>query len=297
MELRHLKYFLALAEEMNFNRAARRLNLSQPPLSRQIQLLEHELGTSLLEREGKRFRLTEAGEFLKKEGARILNDVGVLERQVGLIGGSERGFVRIGYVGSIMFTLLPDLLNYIKTTLPEMRLDIVELATEGQANAILTGRIDLGFLRSWVEAEGIIFMPIGEEMLSIIYPPSFEPATGGGNSLTSFSAHPYITLSKEAAPGLFERIFDICSASGFTPAVAYECSQFSSIMRLVAAGLGWSIIPSFGVRKILVENIRSLALPEKIMLGVAYRSGTVPPRIKRIVDSSVDFIQRYLNAP
>jgi DNA-binding transcriptional LysR family regulator len=296
MDIRHLRYFLAVAEEMNFNRAARRLNISQPPLSRQIRLLETELGVSLLDRRGKRFRLTKAGEYLKRESSHILEAVDALERRVRIIGDGDSQRVKIGYVGSIMFSILPDLLAFLKSEMPDLTIDIEELGTEQQAEAILSGKIDLGFLRSWAALDGIHFEPLGEESLSIIYPRALI-TDNGPIDLSSFAPHAYISLSRSSAPGMGERILDACTRSGFAPSVAYECGDFSSILKLVGAGLGWSIIPTFALRKIVMDGVELMLLPDKVMFGLSYRSDAVPERVGRIIELTRTFIQNIALVP
>lgn len=292
MELRYLRSFLVVVEEMNFIRAARRLHISQPPLTRQIQCLERELGVKLLEREGKRFGLTEAGRHFRAGAAHVLDEVALLERQTRLIGDSSATLVRLGYVGSMMFSLLPQLLAHLEAMLPEIRLDIVEMGTEEQAAALLSGRIDVGFMRSWVEREGIAFEPAGEESLSIVYPSAMD--TGAAPALAAFAERPFVWASRSAAPGLAERIEELCVAAGFSPKSKYECGQLSSVLGLVASGLGWTILPAFSARAIKLEGVEVAPLPDKVMLGVAHRAGLVPERVRAVVAEAGSFLKARL---
>ncbi|HRZ65465.1 MAG TPA: LysR substrate-binding domain-containing protein [Spirochaetia bacterium] len=292
MELRYLRYFLAVAEEMNFSRAAKRLHISQPPLSRQIQALERELGTRLIDREGSRFRLTEAGLLFQEGAGRILDEVAGLERRTRLAGDEGAKLVRIGFVGSMMLSLLPELLAHLTELLPETRLDLVELATEAQVQAVLAGRIDLGFLRSWVDTEGICFEPLGEEPFSILCPEALVPAES--SSLAAFAGLPFVGAARAAAPGLGDRIRETCAAAGFQPELRYECSQLSSVIQLVSAGLGWTIVPAFSIRRMAIEGVRVLPLPEHAALGVAYRVGPLPERVRAVVEESKRYIARSL---
>jgi len=290
MELRYLRYFLAVAEEMHFSRAAKRLHISQPPLTRQIQALERELGTRLLERDGKRFRLTEAGAQLRDGAARILDEVAALERQVRLVGDGSAALVRLGYVGSMMFSLLPELLSRLEKRLPEIKLDVIELPTEKQVGAILSGAIDLGLVRSWVEIEGVLFKPVGEESLSIAYPESMSPPGEGKSPLSRFAGLPLIAVSRDSAPGLRGRIDDLCAAEDFVPQMRYECGQLSSVLGLVAAGLGWTVVPAFSVRRIRFEGVRVEELGEKVVFGIAHRLGVVPERVRAVAAEMEAFI-------
>jgi DNA-binding transcriptional LysR family regulator len=289
MELRHLRYFLAVAEEMNFGRAASRLHISQPPLSRQIQALEAELGAPLLERSGSRFRLTAAGLALKEGAQRVLDEAAGLERSVRLAGDPASVPVRLGFVGSMMLSLLPDLLAHLARTMPKTRLDLVELAPEEQAPAILSGRIDLGFLRSWADTEGLRFDPLVEEPFSIVCPESLLPP--GRRDLAAFAPLPFIGASRAAAPGLADRIRELCLAAGFSPEPRCECSQLSSVLQLVSAGLGWTIVPAYSVRRLAIEGARALTLPERAMLGVAYRAGSLPEPVAAVIAAARDFLR------
>jgi len=296
MELRYLRYFIAVADEMNFNRAAKRLHISQPPLSRQIQALERELGTKLLEREGKRFRLTDAGARFRDGAARILDEVTALERQTRLIGDSGTALVRVGFVGSMIFSMLPDLLVQLERQLPQVRLDIVELATEQQTDAILSGRIDIGFLRSWAGVEGIVFEPLGEERLSVIYPASMEAAAQGDGGLAAFAGKSFVAVSERAAPGLAELVRATCAAAGFEPRARYECSQLSSVVGLVAAGLGWSIVPASSIATPAAESLRMASLAEKVTLGLAYKAGAIPDCVRAVAEASKEYLGKRLAA-
>jgi DNA-binding transcriptional LysR family regulator len=297
MELRYLKYFLAVADEMNFNRAARRLHISQPPLSRQIQALERELGTKLLERDGKRFQLTDAGRHFRDGSARILDEVAALERQTRLIGDSGSCLVRIGYVGSMLFSMLPDLLVHLESHMPDVRLDIIELATEQQADAILSGKIDLGFLRSWAETEGVAFESFGEETLSVVYPVSMEKTLAGRSGLVAFAGQPFVAISERAAPRLAELVAMTCAEAGFEPRPRYECSQVSSVVGLVAAGLGWSVVPASAIAKQAAASVMIEPLPTKVTLGLAYKAGALPDRVRAVADAAREYLGRRMAEP
>ncbi|MGO8694782.1 MAG: LysR family transcriptional regulator [Rectinemataceae bacterium] len=295
MELRYLKYFVTVAEEMNFVRAAQRLNITQPPLSRQIMDLESELGVLLLDRSGAHFRLTEAGIFFKHEAARILDQVAALVRQTQLVGGNAENCVRIGYVGSIMSSFLPELLAFLREKRGDIRMEIVELPTEEQVDALVSGRIDMGLLRSWAPREGIVFEALGEESLSIVCPTSALPLKPERTELSYFASMPFVSFSSDATPGLVERINDICTKNDFTPQTAFDCNQFSSVLKLVASGLGWSIIPTYALHMMTIEGVGLIPLHDKILFGLAYKAGPLPERVRETVESTKSFIDLYEN--
>jgi DNA-binding transcriptional LysR family regulator len=288
MELRHLRYFLAVAEELHFGKAAERLNISQPPLSRQVRGLETELGAELFERSGRRVRLTRAGEHLQREAATLLERLGRVEREVRILGGGMKGHLTIGYTGSLMFAMLPELLSRIGAGLPGYSIELQELATESQLRALLNGRLDLGFVRNLARAEGLNHVRLTEETLSAIFPRGRGPAGAslvGLAALATLAERPFVTFTHSWAPGLVERVLDVCTRAGFSPRIAYECSQFYSVLRLVAGGLGWSIVPTLAARNsgLDLDSIELVDLPDRFAIGIAYSQSADQDLMERIV--------------
>ena len=285
MELRHLSYFTVLAKEMNFRKAAERLNISQPPLSRQIDALERELGVALTRRKGRTSELTPAGEFFRGEAEKLLAAAAALARRTSLFADGEAPRpLRIGCIGSLMFTFFPEFIAGLRRGAADARIEIEEIGTENQEEAILDGRIDLGFLRAWVSREGIKYDPLGEERLSLLYPLAMAPE---GSGLASFSRLPFI---KGTAPGLGERIVEICRKAGFEPNTTIECSQFASLLKLVSAGVGWTIVPEPALSRIVLEGTAATPLPDTVEFGVAYREGPVPERMAAAIRAAKLFV-------
>jgi len=293
MDLRDLRCLRVLAEEMHFGRAARRLNMTQPPLSRRVRALEDELGVALLARDGKRFALTEAGTFLVDGAGRILDEVASLERRARLLGDAESGCVRLGYIGSAMFSFLPDLLAALKVRLPRIGVEVFELATAAQAGALRSGAIDIGVIRSWVDAEGIAFEPLGEESLCIVYPRGMAGPSGPAPGLADFRDQPFVTVTRADSPRLVDLVMETCEAAGFRPAISYECGHLSGVLQLVAAGLGWSVLPALAVRRLPLLGIRRSMLEPTISFGLAYRDGPLPPRVSAVLDAARAFIRTW----
>lgn len=296
MELRHLRYFLTVAEELNFRKAAERLRISQPPLSKQIKELEHELGTLLFERAGKRIRLTEPGSFLKEEGQRLLDDAAALQRRIRLIGKNDNARLTIGYVDSIMLTVLPGLLGVLKRRMPEMSVEIVERSTEEQLADLFSGRIDIGFVRSWIGEESIDFISVGEESLSLVYPKGTLIDGVEPDRLADFSQLPFVCFSRKTAPGLVDFMLKICEEAGFAPNIEYQCDQTVSILKLVAEGLGWSILPSLAIVGIETENVSAMKLERRIAIGIAQMRDCRLPKVKEAVDIARRYVAKRLRA-
>lgn len=285
MDLRHLTSFLAVAEELNFGRAAERLHISQPPLSRQIMELEEELGVALFERGPKGVKITPAGQYLEKEAARLLGRIAVVKERIGTIRFGGPRLVRIGFVASAMYSFLPEVIGEFSRELPDMNFEFIELATTAQADSLLAGRIDIGFLRSWIDEEGIRFVPLAEESLSLVSPKAFAPKDEKAG-LEHYAGLPFIAFSKVAAPGIAECAQKACARAGFTPKTVFTTGQHDSVLRLVAAGLGWSIVPTTalqGPHHGLVSK-ELLGLTDRIVIGVALREDEDEPAVLGLLD-------------
>ena len=273
MELRHLVYFKALAEELSYTKAAEKLHISQPPLSRQITELENELGVELFHRSTRGVSITPAGRYLEQEAAKILARVDVVKERVTKVELGKTRLIRIGFVASAMYSFLPEIIGSYRATFPKLTFDLIELATDDQVKALLSGRIDIGFVRSWIIDEGVSFHPVTEDKFVIIYSPSLD-IQDSPNKISDFKSLPFIAFSKKTAPNIAEFTSRICSREGFTPKTVFTVGQVDSIIRLVAAGLGWAIIPDYALTltKSKVKNMHIKNSPECILLGVATRS-------------------------
>lgn len=298
MDLRHLNGFLAVAEELNFGRAAERLHISQPPLSRQIMELEEELGVALFVRGPKGVSITPAGRYLEKEAELLLGRVNLVKQRIGTIGSEGIRQVRIGFVASAMYSFLPDLIENYCRDIHSLSFEFVELASNAQAKALLSGQIDIGFVRSWLDEEGIRFVPIAKETLSLVRSARVGPMNEIGE-LGDYAEEPFIAFSKANAPGIAECALRACQSAGFSPKTVFTAGQFDSVLRLVAAGLGWSIVPTMalsGARLGLVA--RELAdLPDRIIVGAALREDEDDPVIQSLLDIAERHFRERPRAP
>jgi LysR family transcriptional regulator, benzoate and cis,cis-muconate-responsive activator of ben and cat genes len=294
MDLRHLTSFLAVAEELNFGRAAEKLHISQPPLSRQIMDLEEELGVALFERGPKGVKITPAGRYLEKEAVRLLGRVSLIKGRIGKIQDEGTRLVRIGFVASAMYSFLPELIGEFNRELHDLSFEFLELATKAQASSLLAGRIDIGFVRSWIDEEGVRFVPIAEESLSLVRSAGITPVNDAGD-LEQYADLPFIAFSKDGAPGIAECAQKACAIAGFTPKTVFTAGQFDSVLRLVAAGLGWSIVPTTALQGSRLGLVSSelLKQPERIIIGAALREDEDDP----VVLSLLEIADRHLNSP
>jgi DNA-binding transcriptional LysR family regulator len=258
MELRHLRYFVTVAEELHFGRAARRLHLSQPPLSMQIKSLEQELGTPLLARTQRRVELTAAGAVFLKEARDILARVSAASEAARRAARGETGELAVGFVSIADYSVLPPALREFRLRNPGIRLVLREATTDVQLRDLIEERADLGFLLAPVPDERLQVLPLLRERLVAALPERHPAAAGRGRvSLKRLADSPFILTPHHMAPRLHDSIMSFCAEAGFTPRVEQEAVQMQTIISLVSAGLGVSLIP---------ESLRHLG-----RTGVAYR--------------------------
>lgn len=244
MELRHLRYFVTLAEELHFRRAAERLHMAQPPLSQQIRQLETELGFQLLYRTKRTVQLTEAGEAFLTQSRRILQQ---LEQAIEIgrqISRGEMGQLAIGFVSSAAYNVLPEILRAFRTCFPEVVLELHELTSDQQLHWLRERRIDVGFVRPPVGDEAFSSEIIFQEPLMVALPETHPLAQEAQVSLRSLSHQPFILFPRSLAPGLYDQIITLCQQADFSPTVAQEAIQMQTIVSLVAAEMGVAIVPA-----------------------------------------------------
>ena len=242
MELRHLRYFVTLAEELHFGRAAERLHIAQPPLSQQIRQLETELGFELFHRTKRKVQLTEAGQVFLDEVQQIFKQ---LEQaiQVGRqTSRGEMGQLVVGFVSSAPYNILPKILRTFRSSVPEVRLELHELTTNEQFRWLRESRIDVGFVRPPIE-DTFNFETIFQESLVVALPDTHLLANNSNVSLRSLKNEPFILFPRLLAPGLYDLIISLCQQAGFSPNVTQEAIQMQTIVSLVAGGLGIAIVP------------------------------------------------------
>jgi DNA-binding transcriptional LysR family regulator len=289
MELRRLRYFAAVAEHLNFSKAAEELHISQPPLSRQIQELEKELGTSLFDRKAKKIGLTKAGDYLKIEARRLLESAEMVANTVRVIGNAQPSSLRIGCVNFLMYSILPPFFELVREKEPGIRLELSVMSTEAQENAICSGSIDMGFVRSWVGADSLVFEPLSQEQLAVIFPAAAEVEKDPERCIEDLRESSFIALSPAAAPGLAEKVQSVCEEYHCVPSVGYVCSDAYSIVKLVSAGLGWSIVPDLAYRDAAIAGVSIVMLPQTMVLGLCYGKAPLSDNGRRFAELAKAF--------
>lgn len=284
MELRHLRYFVAVAEELHFGRAAQRLNLSQPPLSRQIQRLEAELGVPLFDRGRHRVALTRAGVALLPEARRTLERADGVVRVAGRLRSGDAGHLRIGFVHSALYGAVPPLLRRFRERAPGVRLSIRELVTSELVDAVGEDRLDVAFVRPPVD-EGLAESTVEEEPLVAVLPDDHALAALPEIGLPALAAEPFVLFPRPLGEGLWDVIVQACLAAGFTPVIAQESPQIHTIVGLVAAGVGVTLVPA-SVRRLALPGVRYVALshpPPTVRLAVIWEPNRAFPALERFL--------------
>jgi DNA-binding transcriptional LysR family regulator len=271
MKIRNLRVFLAVAEELHFRRAAERLGMAQPLVSRDVHDLEAELGVALFSRTNKWVKLTPAGAELMKDAAKILDLEEKAERNVRMIHAHAGERIRIGYVGSLMHSILPAILARISAEIPGLSIELRELFTGEQVRELLGKRLDLGFVRSWIRKPGLSFSPLVEESFVVILPEQWAVVERGEAFWKRLEERPFVSFAESCATELNDRVFSICARSGFVPRNLYAVDTYEAIVGLVGSGLCWSIVPAIspGVFRSLGRGIEAVELEEKASLGIA----------------------------
>lgn len=257
IELRHLRYFLAVAETLHFSKAAERLGIAQPPLSQQIKRLEQLLGHRLFDRTTRGVKLTLAGQLLAERARGTLEKIQDDLAQVRRLGRGEEGTLTVGYAGSVMFTELPAAIERYRRRYPKVELRLRELSTAPQIAALLNGTIDLGFLRDGDPTEGIHITTVLQERYVAVLPRGHVLARKRSLRVRDLAAEPFILFARRMGPLAFDRTVACCEKNGFRPNIVQDAPQWPTLVRLVAAGLGVSLAPAC---------VASVAIP-----GAVYR--------------------------
>jgi DNA-binding transcriptional LysR family regulator len=245
MELRHLRYFVAVAEELNFTRAARRLGIAQPSLSSQIKQLEAEIGTPLLRRETRGVELTDAGKLLFEEARVILAEIERTKLAVGRRARGETGKINIGSAGATYFhPLIPTIIHEFTKQYPDVVLAPEESNTSLLLARLRAGAIDLAFVRPpFSDADGLMFEPLVKEPILIVVPVVHPLGRSKSAPLSALAPEKIIMFTRTANPAVYDAILAAIDRAGFSPQLAQEAPQMASAIPMVAAGLGVTLVP------------------------------------------------------
>ncbi len=285
MELRHLTYFKAVAEELNFRKAAEKLFISQPGLSRQIKNLEDLLEVKLFIRDQKHVELTAAGKYLIGEVEFILNHLAVTKSQLKLIAAGKVGELRIGFLGSASNRVLPELLAKINDQEPLITTSLEELSNSVQVEMIQKDKLDLGFVRLASVSEQLEMKPILRDSFSIVVPINHPVDSKSFKSVFQFSEEPFILFSSDYSNYYFEQIIGICKDAGFSPKIRHKSVHALTIFKLVENGLGVAIVPT-SLKEGYELNVRFMEIPNTSRfteLSVIWKPSNRNPALQKIL--------------
>ncbi|WP_293764840.1 LysR family transcriptional regulator [uncultured Aquitalea sp.] len=284
MELRHLRYFVAVAEELHFTRAAERLHIAQPPLSQQIQALEAELGVRLFERHRRKVLLTEAGKQFLIRARRILADTEEAAEQARRAARGEVGELRIGFTSSLPLTpVLPGTLHRYRQHYPAVRLILREMFTTDQFLALQQEEIDVGFVRfnGLSPAAHILVRELRRDPLQVVINQRHPLAGERSLSLGQLKNEGLVCYPRSAGTGLHSVIRQLCADNGFEPKINQEAGEAITQIGLVAAGLGIAILPS-PLECVKIEGVKYIPLMDEgayLAMGIATREGEISPLV------------------
>ena len=244
LELRHIRCFLAVAEELHFHRAAEKLYLSQPALSRQIKQMEAYLGIPLFERNSRRVILTEPGRYLVKEYNTLLKQVETSSLHALLLYQGLTGRLKLGYVGSAMQNVIPSFLIKVREKFPNVRFDLNVMDNPQQIESVLSHKLDLGFVRVDHTPNGIHRFPVFEDHFSLVLPANHNLNRENFKGLRQVQKEPFILFDPGYSPSYFEEVMQIFDISGFEPQISHQTIHVNTIYKLVENHFGISIIPS-----------------------------------------------------
>ncbi|MCH7414998.1 LysR family transcriptional regulator [Belliella sp. R4-6] len=285
IELRHLEYFRAVAEELNFGRAAERLFISQPGLSRQIKQMEEILGVQLFERTKRRVELTAAGHFLRSEVDYIFNHLELTKTQLKEIAKGNVGELRIGFLGSAAHTVLPDFLVKISREFPGIQSSLEELSNAMQVEMLEKDRLDLGFVRLARVPNPLQMQVVHIDTFSVVLPMGHPLSNGGFKNVGQLKEEDFILFSHDYSSIYFDKIMSICEDQGFSPRITHKSVHALTIFKLVEAGLGVAIVPTslkegydLKVNFIELKNIK-----QKTELFAVWKKGNRNPALSKVL--------------
>lgn len=244
MDMKQLRYFVMVAEELSFSRAAERLNMSQPPLSQHIKLLEEELGVTLLNRTRREVKLTDAGAAFLRESRLLLGQMRTAVSAATRAAQSEAGVLRLGVATSALFHVLPRLVEMVKAEFPRVEVSVSDMQSQDQVSAVSHGLLDIGIVHVRPDRSKLERMPIFQEPFVAVLPERHPLASSQDPLVVSeLAEESMVALSRESGPAVFDAIVATCYEAGFSPAFKHAARSPLTIFQMVRLGFGVGLVP------------------------------------------------------
>lgn len=288
MNIRQLRYFLAVAQELNFTRAAEKVGIAQPPLSQQILALEQELGTALFTREKRRVLLTAAGEILVDHAHRVINAASAAQDAVRMVERGAGANIVVGAVYSAIYSFLPGLLRHFNTLCPNVEISLREMTIAQQIAGLNEGTIEVGLLRGPIHQRDLRSETLYRERLVVAVPSTQADDFGETISIRDIASLPLIAVGRGSVRGYSDRVLDVFDAHDLEPNIAHEVSDMHTSVCLVAAGMGVSIVPAI-MQTMQTNGVTYRSLAEEtggITFAVALRKDTTTPLVEMFIDAA-----------
>ena len=285
MEFRQLRYFVTVAQELHFGKAAERLDITQPALSKQVRVLETELGIELFIRTKRSVKLTKAGEVFLVRAQQLLQQASEAVQLARRTASGEVGRLTIAFTATATYTILPELIQRFRAHYPQVEIEMLELSTEAQVNAINKGEIDLGFLHPPIDSRGLEFHSLLSEEFIVVLPKQHHLITQKSLSLKDLAHESFILHPRSEGPFLYDEFFKLCRQAGFEPQIVKEVNSHQSRICLVAAGMGITFIPAglqtAIVRGLVCKPMKDLSI--ELELAAAWRSSIIVPVLQEFL--------------
>ncbi|KHD85246.1 acetoin biosynthesis transcriptional regulator AlsR [Heyndrickxia ginsengihumi] len=281
MELRHLHYFLTVAEELHFGRAAERLQMTQPPLSQQIRQLEAEVGVDLFKRSKRHVELTIPGKVFLKEVKQIIEHLDIAVENAQRAERGEFGNVIVGFVGSATYDILPDIVREFRLKYPKIAVSLHELSTPDQIRALNRKEIDVGLLHPPINDPLIETKTIQQGAAALAFPKNHPLAKKEVIEIEDLIDIPFVVVSRDIWPGLYDEFVSAFHDASFTPNIVQEATEYQMVIGLVQAGIGIGVLPKTAEKLFNLDIVyREIEHhPLNTVLALAHRKDDYSPAL------------------
>jgi len=286
LELRQIRYFLAVAEELHFRKAADKLYISQPGLSKQIKQMEEAIGVQVFRRHNRKVELTEAGRFLQQELRKFIESLDGIIHRTQMVQEGVTGHLRFGYVGSAIQAAIPKLLVNIRKKYPKIIFDLEPMSNQSQIDALLKQQIDFGFVRIERVPRDIVIRPFVEDTFSLVLPATHQLKQAAFKALSQLKDERFILFDASYSQSYYEKVMQLFDDAGFTPYVTHNTVDASTIYRLVENNFGVSIVPTsltqgfdMNVKFIVLDQIK-----QRPILNIMWNAKSHNPILSNVLE-------------